>query len=427
MARAGITPTENTLATPLTPAHVFREKVGLLGRNPSAFAVADLLAGGQRGRLAAQGPGHGLFGVDGPGVEQFEVGVAVGDVLLVGQAGHRVLGGKAGNVVSGLHRLADGVRAEVRRRCVAAPLPQIHRDAQRLVAVALHVFERALAHRHTQTRPFRHLHPGIAGAQLAGMGQRHVGQRFELLRVVLKSWLGSGKSGVLFGRNALGGSRCLFHAGGYDTWMARKPTKGYFVKGHFVAEGSELDLELKRELKGDVDVSKTDLKKHSDKLQQLGEALMTLRQGLMDKLDLPEKLVEAIAEAKRITNFEGKRRQMQFIGKLMRKLDDDTVTAIEAALEVQHQGSAADTLRLHQAEQWRDRLIADDQALQDWLTLDPDADLQHLRSLIRQARKDAQDKASAERPGEAQRHGKSYRELFQIVRNRLDAQAQESS
>ena len=209
--------------------------------------------------------------------------------------------------------------------------------------------------------------------------------------------------------------------------MARKPTKGYFVKGHFVAEGSELDLELKRELKGDVDVSKTDLKKHSDKLQQLGEALLTLRQGLMDKLDLPEKLVEAIAEAKRITNFEGKRRQMQFIGKLMRKLDDDTVTAIEAALEVQHQGSAADTLRLHQAEQWRDRLIADDKALQDWLALDPDADLQHLRSLIRQARKDARDKASAERPGEAQRHGKSYRELFQIVRIRLDAQAQESS
>ncbi len=209
--------------------------------------------------------------------------------------------------------------------------------------------------------------------------------------------------------------------------MARKPTKGYFVKGHFVAEGSELDLELKRELKGDVDVSKTDLKKHSDKLQQLGEALLTLRQGLMDKLDLPEKLVEAIAEAKRITNFEGKRRQMQFIGKLMRKLDDDTVTAIEAALEVQHQGSAADTLRLHQAEQWRDRLIADDKALQDWLAIDPDADLQHLRSLIRQARKDAQDKASAERSGEAQRHGKSYRELFQIVRTRLDAQAQESS
>ncbi|WP_180682013.1 ribosome biogenesis factor YjgA [Tepidicella baoligensis] len=205
--------------------------------------------------------------------------------------------------------------------------------------------------------------------------------------------------------------------------MARKPTKGYFVKGHFVAEGSELDLELKRALKGDVEVSKTDLKKRSDRLQALGEQLLTLRPGLMDTLDLPDKLIEAIAEAKRITHFEGKRRQMQFIGKLMRQLDDDAVAAIETALQVQHQSSAADTLRLHQAEQWRERLIADDQALQDWLTLDPDADLQHLRSLIRQARKDAQAQRAAERPGEAQRHGRSYREIFQIVRERLDAQA----
>jgi ribosome-associated protein len=206
--------------------------------------------------------------------------------------------------------------------------------------------------------------------------------------------------------------------------MARKPTKGYFVKGHFVAEGSELDLELKRELKGDVEVSKTDLKKHSDRLQQLGEDLLTLRAGLMDPLGLPDKLRDALADAKRITDFEGRRRQMQFIGKLMRKLEDETVAAIESALQVQHQGSAADTLRLHQAEQWRDRLIGDDSALQGWLALDPEVDLQHLRALIRQARKDAQS-ASNEPPGAAQRHGKSYRDLFQLVRRRLDTLAQE--
>lgn len=206
--------------------------------------------------------------------------------------------------------------------------------------------------------------------------------------------------------------------------MSRKPTKGYFVKGHFVALGSELDKELKRELKGDVEVSKTDLKKHSDHLQSLGEQLLTLRKGLMAKLELPDQLLDALAEAKRITNFEGKRRQMQFIGKLMRKLDESTVQAIEQALDVQHQGSAQETQRLHHAEQWRDRLIADDQALTDWLQLDPDADLQHLRSLIRQARKDAQANAAQERPGEAQRHGKAYREIFQLVRTRLDAEAQ---
>jgi ribosome-associated protein len=186
--------------------------------------------------------------------------------------------------------------------------------------------------------------------------------------------------------------------------------------------GSELDLELKRELKGDVELSRTDLKKHSDHLQHLGEQLLTLRKGLLDKLALPDNLRDALAEAKRITNFEGKRRQMQYIGKLMRKLDETVVSAVESALEVQHQGSAQETLRLHVAEQWRDRLVATDEALQEWLQIDTDADVQRLRTLVRQARKDAQ--ASPDLPGEAPRHGKAYREIFQLVRTRLDADAQ---
>ncbi len=203
--------------------------------------------------------------------------------------------------------------------------------------------------------------------------------------------------------------------------MSRKPTKGYFVRGQFVAEGSELDLELKRELKGSVDMSKTDLKKESDRLQLLGENLLTLNAGLMTRLiethGLSEKLIDAVADAKRITNFEGRRRQMQFIGKLMRKLDDGVISAIEAALEEQRKPSAQATLALHQAEQWRDKLIADDDALTRWLEQDPSADVQHLRALIRQARKDAQ--AVTERPGEALRHGKAYREIFQTVRTAL--------
>lgn len=206
--------------------------------------------------------------------------------------------------------------------------------------------------------------------------------------------------------------------------MPRKPTKGYFVRGQFVAAGSELDQELKRELKGSVDMSKTDLKKHSERLQALGEALLTLRGDLMARVreqheDVSDKLIDALDEARRITNFEGRRRQMQYIGKLMRKLDDEAVAAIEAALEEQRKPSAQETLRLHQAEQWRDRLIADDGALTDWLAADPSADVQHLRALIRQARKDAQASTAQERPGEAQRHGKAYREIFQIVRAAL--------
>lgn len=184
-----------------------------------------------------------------------------------------------------------------------------------------------------------------------------------------------------------------------------------------MAEGSELDLELKRELKGSVELSRTDLKKESDRLQLLGEALVNLRADLLARLGLSDKLMDALAEAKRITNFEGRRRHMQFIGKLMRQLDENTVTAAQAALDEQHKGSAEESLLLHQAEQWRDRLIADEDALTDWLAAFPDTDVQRLRTLIRQARKDAQ--GVKERPGEALRHGKSYREIFRLVRAAL--------
>ena len=204
--------------------------------------------------------------------------------------------------------------------------------------------------------------------------------------------------------------------------MSRKPTKGYYVRGQFVAEGSELDLELKRELKGSVDLSRGDLKKQSDQLQALGEALVDLRADALARLGLSEQLTDALAEANRITNFEGRRRHMQYIGKMMRQLDASTVAAAEAALEEQNRPSAAETLVLHQAEQWRDRLIADDNALNDWLALYPDTDVQRLRTLMRQARKDVQ--GVTERPGEALRHGKSYREIFQLARAALRGENQ---
>ena len=199
--------------------------------------------------------------------------------------------------------------------------------------------------------------------------------------------------------------------------MSRKLKKGYFVRGEFVAEGSERDLELKAELKGTTDQSRTDQKRESTELQKLGEALLTLRTDLLQRLALSDKFVDAIAEAKRITNFEGKRRQMQFIGKLMRKLEADEVAAVRAALDEQANGSAADNLVLHQSELWRDRLITDEQALQDWLTQHPATDSQQLRALVRQARKDA----VPEKPGAAVRHGRAYRDIFQLVREALFA------
>ena len=201
--------------------------------------------------------------------------------------------------------------------------------------------------------------------------------------------------------------------------MSRKPKKGYYVKGHFVAEGSELDLELQAERSGG-EPSKTDLKKESTELQKLGEALLTLREDLFERLALPEGLVSALGELKRITSFEGRRRQLQYVGKQMRALDEETRQAIRDALETQRSGSAQQTLALHAAEKWRDDLIAGDDALQQWLQAHPGTDVQQLRALIRQARKDGAPSADEVSRGQAPRRGRAYREIFQIVRDHLE-------
>ena len=186
-----------------------------------------------------------------------------------------------------------------------------------------------------------------------------------------------------------------------------KAIKGYWSNGRFV-KPEEIALE-------EVGPpSKTMLKAEADEKQALGEALLTLRADLMARLDLPTKLLDAIKDAKKITNFEGRRRQMQFIGKLMRPLDADP---IRDAINEQLNGSAQLTLQLHLAEQWRDKLVADDESLQSWLNEYPATDSQQLRAMIRQARKDYK----PEKPGEAPRHGKSYREVFQLVKVQMQA------
>ena len=203
--------------------------------------------------------------------------------------------------------------------------------------------------------------------------------------------------------------------------MSRKPKKGYFVKGQFVAEGSELDQELKLAMKWGQSTSKTDAKRESEELQELGEQLLALRGDLFKPLPLPDKLADALADARRITNFEGKRRQMQFIGKLMRQLEPEVLQAVRHALELQRLGHSHDTEQLHQAEQWRDRLIESDDAVQQWIQQYPDTDTQQLRALVRQARKDAPpaDRAAVSQ-GLAPRQSRSYREIFQLVKAALN-------
>jgi ribosome-associated protein len=104
----------------------------------------------------------------------------------------------------------------------------------------------------------------------------------------------------------------------------------------------------------------------------------------------------------------------------MRKLDDEVIEGIKAALQEQVQGSAQETLQLHLAEQWRDRLIQSDEACGEWLKSFPETDSQQLRALIRQARKDAPAiSAASVSQGLAPRQSRAYRDIFQLVRAEL--------
>lgn len=156
--------------------------------------------------------------------------------------------------------------------------------------------------------------------------------------------------------------------------------------------------------------SRTRLKLQSQELQQLGAEVAALPENRLADTPMPEALREAILEYRRTRSHEGRRRQLQYIGKQMRHADDGPLREAVAAFKL---GSARDTLRLHEAERWRDELIADDDALTRWAQAHPESDLQRLRSLVRAARRDA---AAAPE----QRHGRGYRELFQFIKPWLE-------
>ena len=157
--------------------------------------------------------------------------------------------------------------------------------------------------------------------------------------------------------------------------------------------------------------SKTRRKKESHELQDLGEAVVNLPESRLEGLAIDETLRDAIRTYKSTRSHEGRRRQMQYIGKLMRRIDPAPLQEAVAAMQLGH---AKDSLALHEAEHWRAELIASDDALTRWSAEQPHSDLQQLRSLIRAARKDAA--ATPE-----QRGGRAYRELFKFIRQEREA------
>ncbi len=152
--------------------------------------------------------------------------------------------------------------------------------------------------------------------------------------------------------------------------------------------------------------SKSQLKREMSALQDLGQELVEQSKERVMRVPMPEDVRDAILECQRIKDHEGRRRQLQYVGRKMRTLEDDEVAAIRRVLDSWKGASKSETAALHALEKRRDRLLTDDKALTDLLQQHPQADVQHLRTLIRNARKE---QAENKPP-------KAYRELFQILK-----------
>lgn len=155
-------------------------------------------------------------------------------------------------------------------------------------------------------------------------------------------------------------------------------------------------------------VSKTKRKQAMNELQDMGGELVKLGNSRLAELKLPEELLTAVLEAKRITSNGATRRQLQYIGRLMRDVD---VAPIKAKLDAWSGNSKAEAARFHRLERWRERLLTDESALPEFIAEYHAADVQQIRTLIRNARKEA----------EASKPPKSSRALFKLLKEITEA------
>jgi ribosome-associated protein len=151
-------------------------------------------------------------------------------------------------------------------------------------------------------------------------------------------------------------------------------------------------------------VSKTKRKQEMHELQALGAELVELPDSQLAQMDLPDELRDAVVEAKRITAHEGRRRQMQYIGRLMRDVDP---APLRARLDALTGTSLQEAARHRRLEALREKLLDNDTALTDYVSLHAGADLQELRTLIRNARRERKEG----------RPPRAFRELFRVLKS----------
>lgn len=154
----------------------------------------------------------------------------------------------------------------------------------------------------------------------------------------------------------------------------------------------------------DAAPSKTRRKQVAHAARDMGAELVDLTGEALQRLDLPEPLLAAVLDAKRFTQHGARRRQLQFIGKLMRGLDTDAIAEQLARLRGESDAAKAE---FHALERWRARLLEDDQALAQWMLEHAGSDAQQMRQLIRNARRET---AEGKPP-------KASRQLFRLLRD----------
>ena len=152
--------------------------------------------------------------------------------------------------------------------------------------------------------------------------------------------------------------------------------------------------------------SKSQLKRDMTALQKLGAELVAEARDRVKRVPMPEDVREAILDCQMIKDHEGRRRQLQYVGKKMRTLNEEEIAAIQRTLDSWRGLSKADTNAMHALERKRDKLLTEEKALTELLAQNPELDAQQLRALIRNARKE---QAENKPP-------KAYRELFQILK-----------
>lgn len=148
--------------------------------------------------------------------------------------------------------------------------------------------------------------------------------------------------------------------------------------------------------------SKTKQKQAMHELQDLGAELVELSTGQLKRINLPENIYEAVRECQKITAHGARRRQIMYLGKLMRSTDEEP---IRAGLALIRGESSAETARLHRLERFRTRLLEDESVLAEISALWPSVDLQHLRQLRRNALKEQ----------ENNKPPKNFRAIFQVL------------